>query len=323
MHYDVFNGDADGICALIQLRLANPVTSQLITGVKRDIALLDRISAAPGDIITVLDISLDKNKNSLDKLLEQGCKIFYVDHHQATEIPKHSALQTMIDTDANTCTSVLVDHYLQGRYRAWAVTAAFGDNLEQRAYELGQSLALSTTQIEQLKLLGTCTNYNGYGSSIEDLHFAPDELYQEMAPFKSPFDFIAQNPDTYNQLVTGYKDDLAKAEQTRFEYQTDSVAVLILPDETWTRRISGVYANDLANQNPRRAHAIISINKVGGYLVSVRAPLINKTGADELCASFPTGGGRKAAAGINHLPQEELPTFIKRFENTFQNTQNF
>ena len=35
--FDVFNGDADGICALIQLRLAEPRDTTLITGVKRDI----------------------------------------------------------------------------------------------------------------------------------------------------------------------------------------------------------------------------------------------------------------------------------------------
>ncbi|MDQ6977782.1 MAG: acetyltransferase, partial [Ghiorsea sp.] len=37
---DVFNGDADGLCALHQLRLAVPVNSTLMTGVKRDINLL-------------------------------------------------------------------------------------------------------------------------------------------------------------------------------------------------------------------------------------------------------------------------------------------
>ena len=31
MHYDVFNGDTDGVIALLQLRLAEPKTSQLIT----------------------------------------------------------------------------------------------------------------------------------------------------------------------------------------------------------------------------------------------------------------------------------------------------
>ena len=41
MYYDVFNGDADGICALHQLRLAEPrPTAELVTGVKRDIRLL-------------------------------------------------------------------------------------------------------------------------------------------------------------------------------------------------------------------------------------------------------------------------------------------
>ena len=35
MHFDVFNGDADGICALLQLRQTFP-DSKLVTGVKRD-----------------------------------------------------------------------------------------------------------------------------------------------------------------------------------------------------------------------------------------------------------------------------------------------
>ncbi|OYW81954.1 MAG: hypothetical protein B7Z22_14920, partial [Hyphomonas sp. 32-62-5] len=41
------------------------------------------------------------------------------------------------------------------------------------------------------------------------------------------------------------------------------------------------------------------------YVVSVRAPLSNKAGADILCSQFATGGGRKAAAGINHLDAAE------------------
>ena len=41
-HIDIFNGDADGICALTQLRNAEPVQSTLITGVKRDIALVSK-----------------------------------------------------------------------------------------------------------------------------------------------------------------------------------------------------------------------------------------------------------------------------------------
>jgi hypothetical protein len=44
-HYDIFNGDADGLCALVQLRLQHPIETTLVTGVKRDIQLLDRVNA--------------------------------------------------------------------------------------------------------------------------------------------------------------------------------------------------------------------------------------------------------------------------------------
>ena len=70
--YYVFNGDADGLCALQQLRLTSPGESTLITGVKRDIELVARVKAAPGDQVTVLDISLDVNRAGLLAVLEAG-----------------------------------------------------------------------------------------------------------------------------------------------------------------------------------------------------------------------------------------------------------
>ena len=76
--YDVFNGDADGICALVQLRLAEPRAAQLVTGVKRDISLLKQIDAEDGDRITVLDISMDKNHDDLQRVLAAGAEVFYV-----------------------------------------------------------------------------------------------------------------------------------------------------------------------------------------------------------------------------------------------------
>ncbi|MEK9765946.1 MAG: DHH family phosphoesterase, partial [Thalassolituus sp.] len=63
--FDIFNGDADGICALIQLRLAEPRNSTLITGVKRDIKLVRKANAKAGDELTVLDISMEKNTDAL------------------------------------------------------------------------------------------------------------------------------------------------------------------------------------------------------------------------------------------------------------------
>ena len=87
MHYDVFNGDADGIIALVQLRLAEPKVSRLITGVKRDISLLKQVPVEQATSVTVLDISMEKNTEALEKLLDKNIDFFYVDHHRVGEIP--------------------------------------------------------------------------------------------------------------------------------------------------------------------------------------------------------------------------------------------
>jgi len=317
MHFDVFNGDADGICALIQLRLDRPLAARLITGIKRDITLLDKFTVAPGDRVTVLDISLQANSVRVKAFLDQGAHIFYVDHHQAGDIPNHPHLKTLINADSATCTSLLVNQYLNGKYPLWAITAAFGDNLNHSAEQLSATLSLSLSELEILKNLGIYINYNGYGGCIDDLHFAPDRLYREMAGYQSPFDFISDNPDIFTQLEQGYREDMANARRLKPEYQSDAVAVFILPDTVWARRVNGVFGNFLANLNPSRAHAVITHNKDDGYQVSVRAPLCNKTGADQLCSAFPTGGGRKAAAGINHLPGDQLSIFIKKFDDFY------
>ncbi|MCK9395946.1 MAG: DHH family phosphoesterase [Methylobacter sp.] len=317
MHFDVFNGDADGICALIQLRLDRPLASTLITGIKRDIQLLDKFTVSSGDHITVLDISLQKNSARVNEFLSQGAHIFYVDHHQPGDIPNHPHLTTLINTDSAVCTSLLVNQHLNGKYPLWAITAAFGDNLNRSAEQLAATLNLNSTKLETLKNLGIYINYNGYGSCIADLHFAPDKLYREMAEFQSPFDFINGNHDIFAQLKQGYQEDMANAERIAPEYQSDAVAVFILPDTVWARRVNGVFGNFLSNLHPARAHAVITHNKDNDYQVGVRAPLNDKTGADELCSTFPSGGGRKAAAGINHLPGDQLSIFIKKFEDFY------
>ncbi|NOQ14290.1 MAG: DHH family phosphoesterase [Methyloprofundus sp.] len=314
MHYDIFNGDADGICALIQLRLAHPLKSTLVTGIKRDIQLLKKIDAHADDQLTVLDISLQKNAEQVISFLDKGAKIFYADHHQAGDVPPHPNLTTLIDTSPDTCTSLIINQYLQGKYPLWAITAAFGDNLHKSATQLASSLNINTKTLSQLEKLGTYINYNGYGSCLEDLHFTPAKLYQEMASYTSPVDFITENHLIYSQLENGYLEDMRYAEQTLPEYTNEKVALYILEDQIWARRVSGVFSNDLANQHPDRAHAVLTFTPDNDYQVSVRAPLNNKTKADELCASFPTGGGRKAAAGINHLPITELSTFIEKFD---------
>lgn len=318
MNFDIFNGDADGIISLIQLRLTTPIKSKLVTGVKRDINLVKNVSATAGDNLTILDISMEKNIQGLTLALEQGATVFYADHHRAGNIPEHENLDANIDLDANTCTALIIDKLLGGKFHAWAITAAYGDNLIAKADQLCQAAGYSTEQAEQLKELGTLINYNGYGSEISDLHFNPAELYQALVEYSSPFDVIADVNSPFYTLQSAYQADISKALAISTTHKSNTLSVFELPNETWSRRISGVYGNLLANQSPDSAHAVLTKNQDGSYLVSLRAPLSNKQGAGDICSQFETGGGRAAAAGINVLPQEALTTFVDSVENYYR-----
>ena len=317
-YFDVFNGDADGICALHQLRLAQPLEATLISGVKRDIGLLAQVSAAAGDEITVLDIAMSKNHAALVALLAAGAHVRYFDHHLPGDIPQHPHLDAYIDTDANVCTSLLVNRYLGGSQLIWAVVAAFGDNMAGAARAAAVPLNLSEAQLGDLRSLGECINYNGYGDAVEDLVYAPVALYRIVHGYADPFELIHTEP-AYRVLRDGYAEDMARAEAMTPIQVRSSGAVYLLPDAAWSRRVSGVFGNRLATDHPQCAHAVLTHKPGGGYVVSVRSPQATRAGADVLCSGFATGGGRRAAAGINHLPESELNEFVNRFYKTFEN----
>jgi len=313
--YDIFNGDADGICALQQLRLEEPRSSVLVTGVKRDIRLLDRVNAAAGDVLTILDISLRSNAGGLKRALDAGARCVYFDHHAAGEIPRHANLAAHIDTAPDTCTSLIVDRHLGGRQRAWAVVAAFGDNLPGPAQRAAAALDLGETDLERLRELGEYLNYNAYGETVEDLHYHPADLFETVSHYSDPLDFISGEP-VFDVLRYALADDLDRAGALAPQTADRATALYVLPDAAWSRRIHGFFANRLAQRHPQRAHALL-IGSHGSYAVSVRAPVSNPRGADELCLKFESGGGRQAAAGINRLPEAEFSRFVAEFTKAF------
>ncbi len=314
--FDVFNGDADGLCALHQLRLETPLESVLVTGVKRDIALLQRVPAQRGDAVTALDISAATNHDALVALLDRGVTVQYFDHHYAGDLPRHPALMANIDPSSGVCTAMLVDRYLGGKRRIWAIVAAFGDNLPDAARELAQTLALSDERLAELRELGEDLAYNAYGEKIGDLVIPPAALYELMRRYADPFQFLRTEP-VIARLGKARRDDLAMASEVDPELAFEKATIYILPDAAWSRRVSGVFSNHLANCFPDLAHAVLTPNGQGGYTVSVRAPVAVRAGADALCRQFMTGGGRAEAAGINHLPRDALPEFARRFEQAF------
>ena len=323
MQYDLFNGDADGICALHLLRLAQPcVDSRLVTGVKRDNQLVGKLfhelgsGLGPEDSVAVLDVSLDKNRDDLLTLLARGCRVFFVDHHYAGDIPRHQNLTIQIDCSADVCTSILIDRLQDGRHRAWAVAAAFGDNLHGPARVLASGLGLDETRTSQLRELGELMNYNGYGETVADLHVPPDELYRAVRPYADPFAFL-QASSMIGRLREGFQQDMAEANRHPSIRPCRQGRMYEFPAEKWAKRVAGVFSNEKAREKPDLAHALVVDNGDGTYLVSVRAPLSRKTGADVLCRQFPTGGGRAAAAGINALPAEMLERFVDSFCQVF------
>src|SRR3989344_8270397 len=75
--YDLFNGDADGLCALHQLRLVEPRDSFLISGVKRDISLFDQLPSGRPLQGSALDISWDRNAQGVCRVLNVGGRVAY------------------------------------------------------------------------------------------------------------------------------------------------------------------------------------------------------------------------------------------------------
>ena len=246
-----------------------------------------------------------------------GVSIRYFDHHFAGDIPAHAGLDAHIDLSPNVCTSLLVDKYLDGRHRAWAITGAYGDSLTAEADALARAAGIAPKAAERLKALGIAINYNAYGETITDLHVPPVELAAEMLPFSDPLAFADQSA-ACKRLADGFKDDMELAKRLTPARAVPGAVVFMLPDAAWARRASGTLANDKAKAHGGSAVAIVSPKTDGGFLVSVRVPKDFSVSAETFCRRFPTGGGRKTAAGINHLPSEELETFATAFEQQFR-----
>lgn len=314
---DVFNGDADGLCALHQLRLAEPRDdAELVTGVKRDIRLLDRLTGVTGSEITVLDISLDTNREALLNLLPANL-VRYIDHHYAGALPVSAHLEAHIHPEPELCTALIVDQLLVGRYRAWAVAGAFGDNLHDAARRAAAPLKLAEEELSELQEVGELLNYNAYGKNTSDLYFHPATLYSSLKLFANPRDFLAASP-ILAKLREGFRADMAQARRIKPFWESSGGTAFRFPDQPWCRRVAGVFINERARENRQRAQALLLDNGDSTLLVSLRAPLDRRTGADTICRVFPTGGGRPAAAGINELPLEMLPAFLRAFAEAYQ-----
>ena len=309
--FDVCNGDADGLCAVRQWRAAHPAEATLVTGLKRDIALLQRVPADAADEVLVCDISMARNHAALLRLLSHGARVRWFDHHAAGEVPRHPALEAHLDFSSEVCSSLLVDRLLGGSQRAWALVGAYGDELGPVADRLASDSGFDAAARDALCSLGRTINYNAYGESEADVCIPPAELYVVMARHADPFSLQADEP-LIATIAHQRDDDLQRAQAIAPRWQAEQARVHVLPDAAWSRRVSGTFANELAAASPSQALAVLYPRRDGKLVVSVRAPRRAPHGAQALCQAFG-GSGRSAAAGIDALPLAELERFIGAF----------
>lgn len=310
---DVCNGDADGLCAVVQWRLSRPAAATLVTGLKRDIELLERVHAAAGDEVLVCDISMQRNRDALSRLLALGVRVRYFDHHGVIGIPTHPCLESHIELGPEVCTSLLVDRHLHGAFRSWALVGAYGDNLGAVADALAEASGLRPAQRARLRMLGVAINYNAYGETLQDVTIAPAQLYRIMARYADPLALV-EHEAVILQLERRRRCDLVIACAIAPLHESPHAAVRVLPGTAWGRRVIGSLAHELAAANPGQAQAVLRSTAGGHFVASVRAPHQAPFGASEFCARFG-GAGRSGAAGIDRLPAAELDRFVAEFES--------
>ncbi|MEY4267852.1 MAG: hypothetical protein RIS90_2387 [Pseudomonadota bacterium] len=313
-HIDVCNGDADGLCAVLQWRLADPQPARLVTGLKRDIALLDRVQAGSDDAVLVCDVSLPRNLSALQRLLAAGASVTYFDHHASGPVPTHPRLQAHLAVSERTCTCLLMDDHLGHCFSRWALVGAYGDAIDDIADALADGWGLAPAQRQSLQALGRAINHNAYGDSEADALVPPAQLYATLIKYADPLDYLLQEP-LAQALIARRMSDLQQARAQPPFWSDGQNRAYLLPDAPWSRRASGSLANELAAHRPGGAHAVLRSTGRGHYLVSVRAPLHHPQGAEVLCRRFG-GGGRAAAAGIDRLPTGELQRFLLAFART-------
>lgn len=313
-YYDLFNGDADGLCSLHQYRLHFPRDTHVISGLKRDVQLLRHVTEHHDSYITVFDVSHKSNIEYIEPTMSRNNKITWFDHHEAGMYSASVFFRMNLDTSPTTCTSLIVDDYIGGTHRAWALVGMYGDNLDS---EIDQhNPGFSKTQLEILKTLGRTLNYNGYGVEESDLTMPPDMVYHDMKQYESPFDYYEQSTSfsiIHDQMLV----DQQQLSQSEIVHESNTGKVILLPDSKSSARYSGVYSNQLVNDNPDQAFVVLTTLDQDTYRVSIRAPKTTPYGASKLASQFDTGGGREKAAGINQLNKHQLPDLIEKFEQQF------
>lgn len=128
------NGGADHFRGAPQRWRAACAGDRLVTAVKRDIRLLDRVDARAGDSVSVGDVALGGNRESFAALRAAGVRLASPDHHFAENILTSPMRAEHVKTVAETSGGMIFSADLGGLFRPWAVAGAHGDDLRRAVH---------------------------------------------------------------------------------------------------------------------------------------------------------------------------------------------
>lgn len=319
VHFDVFRADADGICALQQLRLARPHAAVIVGGRRDEAGLLDKVRPRRGDTATVLGLPLEGSGAAVQHLLDAGVAVSWFDHRPPARPLRHPLLRATLDPAPGACTSAIVDAWLSGRFRAWAAVGAFGAGLDDTGRTLAKSAGCGSDEdVRRLRQLAQALDYDANGECEADVLVRPPTLVAGMRGHEDPLAFL-RDADLPRLLAAHRTDDLRLARATSPHTSGRDGVVYVLPDGGWSRRVHGVFADELAQREPERAHVVMA-PAVGALAVSVRAPHAWPFGAGDLCRRFG-GSGDERAGRIARLHVPDLGAFVGAFLRAFDSEE--
>lgn len=312
----VFNGDADGLCAqhILFLELGPPQLR--VTGLKREIELLERIPPGAAGHVHALDISLKRNLAALSALLKRGnVKVTWYDHHEPGVPPIHPSLELHVNQAPETCTAAIVNAVRGHRQPLWAAMAAFGDNLPATGSSLASAGGASAHEAQLLRRAGSLLNYNAYGELPGDQMFPAADLAKRMEAYSSALDFC-WDAIVFGPLASQFEADQEALQTLSPLADAPRAKAFVVPDAPFARRYAATWANERVLERPDEALAVLHAVSEGAYRISVRASRAGGPPASDLAIEFG-GGGRKLAAGIDALPAGDLDRFLRRFTEYF------
>jgi len=300
---DVCNGDADGLCSVLQWRLHDTRESTILTLLNNETSLAGRVHTRPGDEFLICDVPLEPNRSTLKKLLDGGARVQYVNHQFTDDVPWHPQFQATVDSSENACSSLIVDRLLHGKYREWALVGTYGKRLTLVADQLATDMGLLGNDKIRLRELGELISYNACVANVKDACIEPAALYDRLSRYPQPMDFL-KSESLICEIDAVRREDIYRASELTPYWQDVDASVYVLPDTPWAHRIASGLDQRIAADDPTRAHAFLRPVENGHFDVKVRAAR---------SAAAAIRGERPCAWVVEHLPQGEIDHFIRAF----------